>query len=410
MPRSIERLTALRVSRLSKPGLYADGAGLYLQVTSASAKSWLYRFTLRGRTRDMGLGALAVFGLADARAAATGARKLCQAGVDPIEHRDAQRAAACLAAAKGVTFKECATEFIKAHGAGWRNAKHRQQWENTVATYAEPVIGAFAVGAIDTGAVLRVIEPIWNTKTETAKRLRGRIEIILDWAKVHGYRDGENPARWRGHLDKLLPAPSKVRKHVHHAALAYKEVPDFMDALREEKGPTARALEFLILTVTRTGEAIGAKKVEIDIEEAAWTIPPERMKGGREHRVPLSKAALEIAREAITQDPEYVFPGRRARHPLSNMAMAMLLRRLGYAEATVHGFRSTFRDWAAERTSYANHVVEMALSHAVSDKVEAAYRRGDLFEKRRRLAEDWAKFCAMPKKSGAVVPMRRQEA
>jgi integrase len=410
MAREIERLSALKVSRLKRPGLHADGGGLYLQIKGGSAKSWLYRFKRNGRARDMGLGPVITVSLADARAAAAEARKQCRAGIDPIAHRRAERAALRLTAAKGVTFKECAADYVKAHAPGWRNAKHKQQWENTIATYAEPILGALPIHEVDTALVLKVLEPIWRTRTETAKRLRGRLESILDWAKARGYRDGENPARWRGHLDKLLAAPSKVRKHVHHAALAYDDMPDFMARLRAEEGTAARALEFLILTVARTGEVIGARKPEIQQSTKAWIVPAGRMKAGREHRVPLSKAALVIAEKGALQDPEFLFPGRRAKHPLSNMAMSMLLRRLGYDKITVHGFRSTFRDWAAERTNYPRELAEMALAHMVADETEGAYLRTDMFEKRRRLAEDWAKFCGTPKMAGTVVTLHGQRA
>lgn len=409
MARTVGRLTALRVTRLKKPGLHSDGAGLYLQITpggSGVAKSWLYRFSLAGKRRDMGLGSLAAVGLAEARNAATEARKLVQRGIDPIEHRRAVRAAVALEKAKDVTFGDAATAYIEAHASSWRNDKHRKQWRSTIDTYAAPVIGRLAVGAIDTGLVLKVLEPIWQTKTETAQRLRGRIEAILDWAKTRGYRDGENPARWKGHLANLLAKPSKVRRVQHHPALPYSELPEFMAALRSQAGTAARALEFTILTTARSGEALGARWAEIDLNAGTWSVPAERMKAGREHRVALSKAALAVLRAQQGDDPEFVFPGGRARHPLSNMAMVMVLRRMERADLTVHGFRSTFRDWCAEQTAYPGEVAEMALAHVVGDKVEAAYRRGDMFEKRRRLAEDWARYCAGRMGAGTVVALR----
>ena len=391
MARTVGKLTALKVSRPLKPGMYADGAGLYLQVTGAGAKSWLYRFSLQGKAREMGLGSLSAVSLSEARIKAGECRRLREEGVDPIEARKVRREQAALDAAKSITFKEAAANYIASHRAGWRNEKHASQWENTLATYAEPVLGRVSIQAIDTTLVLKVLEPIWKTKPETASRLRGRIEAILDWAKVRGLRQGENPARWRGHLDHLLPARSKVRRVKHHAALSYAELPDFIAKLRAQEGVAARALEFTILTAARTGDTIGAVWYEVNTSDKVWTVPADRMKAGKEHRVPLSSRALAILREGHDmQTSDYVFPGGKAGKPLSNMAMTEVLRRMGRRDITVHGFRSTFRDWAAERTNFPSEVVEMALAHAVGDKVEAAYRRGDLFEKRRRLMAEWA--------------------
>lgn len=391
--RSTNRLTALKVGKATEPGMYADGGGLYLQVTNAGARSWIYRFSLAGRAREMGLGPLALLGLQEARAKALEARRLRHEGVDPIEARHAAHMRQQLDAAKAVTFKECAEAYIKAHRAAWRNDKHAAQWESTLATYAEPVFGSLSVQAIDTALVLKVVEPIWATKPETAGRVRGRIEAVLDWATVRGYRTGENPSRWRGHLDKLLPARSKVRKVVHHPAMPYSELPSFLAELREQQGVAARALEFTILTAARTGESIGATWEEINLADKVWIVPAERMKAGKEHRVPLCTRALAILDEMkVDRDPseQFVFPGGRRGKPLSNMGMAMTLRRMGRDDLTVHGFRSSFRDWAAERTTFPSEVVEMALAHAVGDKVEAAYRRGNLFDKRRRLMQQWA--------------------
>lgn len=412
MARKIEKLTALKVGRKLAPGMYADGGGLYLQVTGDGAKSWIYRFSLHGKAREMGLGSLSATSLADARAAAGKCRGLRQQGIDPINARKADRAQRALEAAKALTFKEAAAQYIASHRAGWKNPKHALLWQNTLATYAEPVIGAVSVQAIDTGLVLRVLEPIWRTKPETASRVRGRIEAILDWAKVHGLRQGENPAQWRGHLQHSLPAKLKVRRVKHHAALPYAELPDFIAKLRDQEGVAARALEFTILTAARTGDTIGAVWDEVRTSERLWTVPPERMKAGKEHRVPLSARALAILNEAKctrTLESQFVFPGGRRGKPLSNMAMATVLRRMGQDDITVHGFRSTFRDWAAERTNFPSEVVEMALAHIVGNRVEAAYRRGDLFEKRRRLMADWATYCSTPAASGRekVIPMRR---
>ncbi len=391
------RLTALKVAKAKLPGMYGDGAGLYLRVTADGAKNWVYRYMLAGRPRWMGLGPVALYGLAEARGKALDARRLRHEGIDPIEARRATRTRERLGAAKMVTFKQCAESYIKAHRAGWRNTKHAAQWEATLATYAEPIIGALPVQAIDTALVLRVLEPIWETKPETAGRLRGRIEVILDRAKVLKQREGENPARWRGHLDKLLPRRSKVRAVEHHAALPYGQLPSFLAVLREQEGIAASALEYTILTAVRTGEIIGATWDEINLLDKTWTIPAERMKAGKEHRIPLSGRAIvileEMQRHAL-EDTTFVFRGGKADKPLSNMAFLMLLRRMKRDDLTAHGFRSTFRDWAAERTDFPSEVVEMALSHAIGNKVEAAYRRGDLFEKRRRLMDAWAAYCA----------------
>jgi integrase len=402
-------LTALMVSKAKRPGMYADGGGLYLQVTDGGA-SWIYRYMLRGRAREMGLGALALFGLSEARAKALDARRLCHAGVDPIEARHAERQQARLDAAKAVTFGQCAESYIKSHRAGWRSTKHAAQWEATLVKYAKPVIGALPVQAVDTALVLKVLEPIWTTKPETAGRVRGRIEVVLDWAKVRGCRTGDNPARWRGHLDKLLPARGKVRKVEHHAALPYGELPGFLAALREQEGISARALEFTILTAARTGETIFARWSELDLLDKTWTIPAARMKAGREHRVPLSARALAILQEMQAHrhaDDGFVFPGGKPRKPLSNMAFLRLLRRMKRDNLTAHGFRSSFKDWASDRTSFQNEIVEAALAHVVGSKVEQAYRRGDMFEKRRRLMQVWAEFCGQPAGDrAAVVPLR----
>jgi integrase len=317
-----------------------------------------------------------------------------RAGKDPITAREAARAEASLVAAKMMSFDECATAYIAAHRAGWRNMKHASQWTNTVTTYCSPLFGKLPVQLVDVGLVMKAIEPLWATKPETAGRVRGRIERILDWAKVRGYRDGDNPARWRGHLDQLLPARGKVRKVKHHAALPYAELPAFMMQLKDREAVAARALELAILTATRTGEVIGAKWTEFDLKCRVWTISADRMKNAREHRVPLSDAAIGVVRrmKAIRQN-DYVFPGER-RDALSNMALLMLLRRMGRPEITAHGFRSTFRDWVEEQTDTPRAVAEMALSHTVGNAVEAAYRRGDLIEKRKILMAKWAKFCS----------------
>ena len=396
-----------------QPGMYGDGGGLYLRVTPDGTKNWVFRFMLNGRPRWMGMGPLHTIGLAEARARAAECRRQRHDGIDPIEARRAERQQARLDAARTITFRECAERYIAAHRAGWRNEKHAAQWEATLATYADPVMGRLSVQAIDTGLVLRVLEPIWTAKPETASRLRGRIEAVLDWAKVRGYRGGENPARWRGHMDKLLPARSKVRRVTHHPALAYAELPGFLATLREQDGIAPRALEFTVLTAARTGETIGVRWSEFDIVGKVWTIAATRMKAGKEHRVPLSERVLEILAEMKPKSDvekigeRFVFSGGKAGKPLSNMAFLMLLRRMKRGDLTTHGFRSSFSDWAAERTNFPSEVVEMALAHAVGDKVEAAYRRSDLFEKRRRLMDAWADFCAKPQaKEANVVSLR----
>ncbi|MGH7046817.1 MAG: tyrosine-type recombinase/integrase [Stellaceae bacterium] len=398
MARVFKRLTARAAETAKKPGLLADGGGLYLHVSPGGAKSWIFRWKRDGRLRDMGLGPLSTFGLAAARDKATECRRLVYDGVDPIEERRAKRLVAKIDTAKVMTFRQAAEAYIRAHSAGWRNPKHAAQWPATLGTYVYPVMGELPVQAVDVGLVMKAIEPIWQTKPETASRVRGRIEAVLDWATARGYRQGENPARWKGHLENLLPPRSKVRRVKHHAALPFAELPAFMAELRQQEGVAARALEFAILTVARTGEAIGARWSEIDLEARLWTIPPERMKkADREHRVPLSEPAMAILRDvAAIRMSNYVFPGGRPGRPLSNMSMLMLLRRMGRDDATVHGLRSTFSDWVAERTAFPAEVREMALAHTVGDKVEAAYRRGDLFAKRRQLAEAWGRYCSTP--------------
>jgi integrase len=409
MARTVGKLAALKVGRPLKPGMYADGAGLYLQVTGAGAKSWIFRFSLHGKAREMGLGSLSAVSLSEARINAGECRRLRQEGLDPIEVRKARRQQAVLDAAKTVTFSDAAASYIASHRAGWRSAKHAWQWENTLATYAEPVLGRQSIQAIDTALVMKVLEPIWSKKPETASRLRGRIEAVLDWAKSRGLRQGENPARWKGHLKHQLPPRSKLQRVKHHPALPFAELPDFVSKLGAQKGTAARALEFTILTAARTGDTIGAVWNEVNTSDKVWTVPADRMKARKEHRVPLSPRALAIlSDEHDVRTSDYVFPGGKAGKSLSSMAMAEVLQRMDRGDITVHGFRSTFRDWAAERTDFHSEVVEMALAHAIGDRVEAAYRRGDLFEKRRQLMDEWARYCNTPAASGrdTIVPMR----
>lgn len=379
--------------------------GLYLQVLPTGARTWILRTMIAGKRRDMGLGGFPAVLLADARRRARETREAIDRGSDPISERRAAKAALRAEAAKHVTFREAAKSYIATHEAGWKNAKHRQQWENTLSTYAYPKLGALSVRDIELAHVLGILEPIWQTKTETAKRLRGRVERVLGWATSRGYRSGLNPARWRDHLDQQLAAPGKIAKPEHHAALSANEMAPFMPRLRLVKGMGARALEFAILTAARSGEVRGARWTEIDLSEKIWVVPAERMKAGREHRVPLSPAALSLLEQVPRlAGQDYVFPSSRGT-PLSDMTLTAVLRRMG-VEATVHGFRSTFRDWAAERTNFARDVAEMALAHAIGDKVEAAYRRGDLFAKRSRLMSEWGKFLER-REMGEIYPMRR---
>jgi integrase len=393
MAQLVNQLTAVKVEKVKKPGMYPDGAGLYLQVTAKEAKSWILRYSLRGKAREMGLGSLRKVSLANARSDAAECHRLLKDHIDPIEHRAKQRAVNALAnVTQSITFAEAAATYIARHRRGLKNPKHAAQWTTTIKTYAEPTLGKLSVANIDTGLVLQALEPIWTTVPETAKRVRGRIESILDWARVSGYRAGENPARWRGNLDKLLPKQSKIKTVKHHAAMPYAALPAFMEKLQQRDGNTARALEFCILTAARTGEILGAKPAEIDRRERVWTVPGERMKGGKEHRVPLCRRSLELTAQG---SDSYLFPSRNhSDKPLSNMAMLMLLDDLGAGDFTVHGFRSTFKDWARDRTRFDNYVVEAALAHITGDKVEAAYARSDVLEKRRKLMDAWAEYCA----------------
>jgi len=373
----------------------------------------------RKTPRDMGLGSLNDVSLAVARLDAAAKRGQIQQGVDPIEARKRDKVVAALDVTKAITFKDCAEAYIAAHREGWRNEKHGAQWTATLEAYAYPKLGKLPVRDVDVGHVLKVLEQkcddlkgkptLWNGKTETASRVRGRIEAILDWAKVRQYRAGENPARWRGNLEHSLPARNKVQKVTHHAALPYAEMGAFMQTLRSEEGTAARALDFLILTATRTSEAIGARWDEIDQDKALWVIPAERIKAGKEHRIPLSAPALAmIKQQAKTKESEFVFPGGKKGKALSTNALLALLKRMKRDDLTGHGFRSTFRDWAAESTNYPRDVAEMALAHTIGDKVEAAYSRGDLMEKRKRMMDDWAKFCGTIAKAGNVVAINRR--
>ena len=418
MPRKSRELSALEVGRLSAPGLYFVGgvAGLAMQVQPSGARSWVLRFSVAGKRREMGLGGFPDVTLADARRRAREEREKADKGTDPIQARKAAASLLRTQAAKAITFKAASLAYIEVHEGGWRNAKHAEQWRNTLAsTY--PTIGALHVRDVGLPQVLAVLEPIWKVKTETAKRLRGRIESVLDWATAREYREGLNPARWKGHLDHLLADPNKIMKHGHHAALPIGDMGAFMAALRQQQGTGARALEFAVLTAARSGEVRGATWGEIDQENATWTIPGERMKAGVEHRVPLSADALALLKQlprtpgtvlVTMASKDLVFPAPRG-GKLSDMTLVAVMRRMN-VDAVPHGFRSTFRDWASERTAYPSEVAEMALAHTIGNKVEAAYRRGDLFEKRRVMMADWANFLAKVEQKGAVVDLRSNRA
>ncbi|MGG7603564.1 tyrosine-type recombinase/integrase [Massilia sp. BKSP1R2A-1] len=409
MARTIERLTAAAVSRAKEPGYYPDGGGLYLQVSSSGTKSWIFRYSRGGKERHMGLGPFHTIGLAQAREYARGHRATLLAGGDPLELKKGEQLAGQLERAKSMTFDDCAASYIATHRGSWKNQKHAAQWESTLATYASPIIGSLPVASVDTPLVVKVLQPIWQEKTETATRLRARIENILDWATVSHFRTGDNPARWRGHLDNLLADPSRVARVVHHAALPWQEVGAFMVDLRQREGVAARAVEFGILTAARSGEIRGAKWSEVDLDAAVWTVPAERMKAGREHRVPLSTAALALLR-AMPELGEHIFPGQRGDAPLSDMSLTAVLRRMDRKEITVHGFRSTFRDWCAESVgnSFPREVCEHALAHSLPDKVEAAYRRGDLIEKRKVLMQVWADYCGQRPTFATVTTLNRE--
>ncbi len=388
---AIHRLTPRKVATAGS-GKYEDGGGLRLVVSNAGSRKWVLRYTLNGKRREMGLGSYPDVGLADARAKASEYRQQASVSIDPIEARRIELEAI-------PTFTSCAARFIRSHRHGWKNAKHARQWVSTLKTYARPVIGPKSVDVIETKDILEILSPIWTTKTETAKRVQARMENILDFAAAHKYRDRANPARWRGHLDMLLAKPSKVRTIKHHPAMPYTEVPAFMAELAKNGSVSALALRFLILTATRTGEVLKAQWSEIDLENAVWTIPHERMKTGREHRVPLTDTMLDDLKDLPRLDGNpYLFPGARYGKPLSNMALLQLMRGMGYGvdgtrgDAVPHGFRSSFRDWSGEVSSFPRDVAEMALAHVIENKVEAAYRRGDLFEKRRMMMQAWTRY------------------
>ena len=392
---SIHKLTSRKVSTAGS-GKYEDGGGLRLVVSTSGAKKWVHRFTFNGKRREMGLGSYPDIGLADAREAASKNRKAIGKDINPFEIRDAKEI-------EIPSFTSCAAMYIRAHRRGWKNRKHTKQWIRTLKTYARPSIGSKQVDRISTEDILNILNPIWTEKTETAKRVQGRIENILDYAAAHKYRDTLNPARWRGHLDKLLPRPSRVKTIVHHPAMPHGEVAAFMAELSENLSISASALRYLILTATRTSEVLNAKWEEIDLNAAIWTIPASRMKARHEHRVPLSREALSILRTIPKVfDNPYLFPGTRKARPLSNMALLQLMRGMEYGPQgsrgnyVPHGFRSSFRDWSGEVSNFPRDVAEMALAHVIQNKVEAAYRRGDLFTKRTKMMQEWANYATRP--------------
>jgi integrase len=403
----LEKLTALKVARISKPGKYGDGKGLYLYVKKSLAKSWVFRYKINGAAHYLGLGALHIVSLLQAREKARQLRESLARGIDPsqvrrvapVEKKTPIKKERVIASHK--TFDRCAAQYIAKRKVEWKSEKHRMQWESTLKTYASPHFGKMDVRLVTTSHILKALEPSWVMKTETAARLRERIERVLSWATTMGYRKGENPARWEGHLQDLLPKPSKVRKERHFPSMPYEQVGDFFGLLGKEKGLAARALELTILTVCRTSEVLLAKWEEFDLPRRVWVIPGERMKSGREHRVPLVEATLAILDQLSGMDTAWVFPGAKDGKPLSNMAMLVLLRRMDHGHVTVHGFRSTFRVWAAERTHHPRELAELSLAHSVGTAVEQAYQRSDLFERRRTLMQDWAGWCTAVQAVGA---------
>ena len=389
------KLTAIGVKRLVQPGRYGDGDGLWLQVRDADHRSWLFRYTRHGRARAMGLGTVDDVTLAQARLAAQAARDALRAGVDPLERRQAAARAAREAASSVMTFRAVADLLLDAKRDGWRNPKHGAQWVTSL-TAASDLFGSRPIASIETGDVLRLVAPIWKTTPESASRLRGGVEAVLDYATARGWRHGENPARWKGHLANLLAARAAVQRVEHHAALPWQQIGAFMAALRSETGTGARALAWTILTAARTGETIGTRLSEIDRVGRVWTVPADRMKAGREHTVPLSDAALALLDDLTfegQQPSDFLFAGSKPGVAISNMTMAMVLKRMGREAITVHGFRSTFRDWCAEATNYPREIAEASLAHTLRDKVEAAYQRGAMLEKRRKVMQAWSDYC-----------------
>lgn len=414
MAQKINRLTALAIKN-AKPGRHGDGGNLYLLVKGDGRKTWTFRYRapLTGKVRDKGMGPAWDVSLPEARERAAEYRRMLRDGIDPIDSANEIKQKARTEHAKRMTFGRCSELYIEAHRSGWRNAKHAEQWDSTLRTYCAP-LWPLDVAAVDTALVMKCLDPIWTTKTETASRLRGRIESVLAWATVRKYRSGDNPAAWRNHLDQLLPKRSKVQKVEHRPALPYAGIAEFMAQLRQRQGLAARVLELQILTATRPGEASGARWEEIDLDGALWIIPEERMKAGKEHRVPLSDAAVTLLRSMIPKakgkpvTPHgYIFPGNKGKAITTAAGMALLKEM--QPGITAHGFRSTFRDWAAEMTQHPREVIEAAMAHRLKDAAEAAYQRGDLLQRRKRLMADWAGYCATIRKGDNVTPMKKRK-
>jgi integrase len=401
---TVNRLDGAIVGREKRPGLYGDGAGLYLAVSSPTAKSWLFRYRRGGKTHYMGLGSVKTFGLAEARERARRQRQLLADGLDPIKEREKTRLAVELGAARAVTFEKCAADYLKQHSPGWTNAKHGAQWASTLKQYCYPVFGSFPVQDVDTRLVTKALTRIWQERPVTAGRVRGRIEAVLQWATKAGHRTGDNPAAL-----SALPLPPLAHKVRHMPALSYQELPDFMTELQREDGVSARALELLILCASRSSEVLRARWDEIDVDGKLWLIPSERMKAKRPHRVPLSSRAFEVIEGQCGRDPVYVFPGSRPGHPLTHTTLLTLLQHMGRGHVVPHGFRATFKTWAREQSNFANEIIEAALAHAPGDKLEQAYLRGDALAKRARLMEAWSRYCGSGKDlRGEVVPIRNQ--
>ena len=409
MPKRARELSPIEVSRLSEPGFHAVGVipGLYLKIGKGDARSWILRTMVGVKRRDIGLGSYPAIKLAAAREKAREARETIEQGRDPVAERQEARQRLMVNAAKSVTFDECARKLLEKKQPEFRNAKHAAQWSTTLAVYASPVIGKLPVASIELGHITSILDPIWTTKTETATRVRGRIESVIDYGIANGWRTAPNPARWKANLDAVLAKPGKLKAVRHHKALPYSDVPELIVELGKRQGTSARALLFLIYTAARSGEIRGASWTEIDLANQLWTIPPDRMKAQREHRVPLSDAAIELLGGLKRMaGSDLLFPNTSG-NPLSDMALTKLLRDME-AATTAHGLRSSFRDWATERTNYPEFILEMALAHTVSDKVLAAYRRTDLLEKRRRLMADWARFCLALHAEKTVVAFDRK--
>jgi integrase len=405
MAKPIHKLSPLQVQR-AQPGKHGDGGGLWLYVYASGSKAWVYRYGPHGK-REHGLGSLNTISLAAAREKARACREMLLNGVDPIAARKASRAEAKVADAKALSFSDCADRYHAAHAAGWKSAKHAIQWRASLRTHVDPVVGNLPIRDLDTTLVLKVIEPLWRTNLVTGQRVRQRMEAVWDWARVRGYCSGDNPARWSGHLDHLLAKPDRVRKVKHFPALPFAEVGGFMADLRVREGIAERALEFTILTAARSREVLHATWDEMDLTAGTWTIPATKMKGGREHRVPLAADVITLLKTLPrAAGNEHVFVGVRRGQGLGAASLFEVLRAMGRNNITTHGFRSSFRDWAAERTNYPREVCEAALAHVVGDQTEAAYRRSDLFERRRRLMDDWSRFCSQPAVSGDVVDPR----